>query len=124
MATKDLIRTFLGVSAAGTPTTIAGNTTDVENVGPVIPAGKRVRLITFGAADCGTDNEASITALQWGAAGAWETIRAFGLAHCSMEVRLDQDYIGDGTKRFRVVRKNQSSSSRIVLAWLEGFVAG
>lgn len=120
----DVLRAFLGVNASGSPIAIAAGTTAVDTVGPVIPSGKRVRVICFGGADCGTDSAASIVALQWGAAGAWETIRGFGLAGSSIEVQIGQDFIGNGTQQFRIVRRNQGGASRIVLAWVEGFVAG
>jgi len=93
--------------------------TDV-NTTPIIPDGKIVKLQRFGGFDPAIgDGIDSIIALQWGGGGSWTTVMASGKA---FDFNLSRDFVGDGAKRFRLVRQNKSSSDKIIVAWLEALV--
>lgn len=99
---------------------VAGTSTDIA-VSPAIPAGKRVRIRRFGGYDRPVgDGIGSLIALQWGSGGSFDTVRAFG--NGSFEVSMDQDFEGDGSKLFRIVRINKSATSKEMVAWLDALV--
>lgn len=92
---------------------------------PVIPNGEVWRITRFGGSEVGSgDGKASVIALQLFDGTAWQTIRGFGVVSTAVEVELARDIRGNGTKKLRVVRQNKSSTSKQIIAWLEGFKAG
>lgn len=94
-----------------------GTTVDMT---PVIPSGKVVTIKKFGGFDPAVgDNKDSIIALQWGSGTTWTTIKAGGKC---FEFDMQRDFIGDGSKRFRLVRVNRSAQIKIIVAWLEALV--
>lgn len=98
---------------------IAAGVTDVQTT-PSIPVGKKVRLQSFGGFDPSIgDGIDSMIAIQWGAGTTWQTIRAGGKV---FEFQIGRDFLGDGAKRFRLVRQNKSASAKIIVAWLEALV--
>lgn len=98
-----------------------GSTTTVTDLGPIIPNGKTVRLTSFGGYDpVGSDGIGGIISLQWGSATNWLTIRAGGFGTFDFEWEKGIEFIGDGAKRFRIVRQNRSSVAKVMVAWLTG----
>jgi hypothetical protein len=99
---------------------IAGGGTDIFTL-PVIPNGDRWRLRLMGMADPATgDGIASIVALQLGP-GTWNTIRAFSAAGTTVQIEIDREITGNGTRQLRVVRQNPSAVAKQIVAWLEGY---
>lgn len=97
-------------------TDVAGSTVDTT-LTAVVPAGKSVKVLTFGGSTLGLSG--NYFALQWGSAASWQTIRAAG---GTFEFPLGKAFVGDGTKRFRLVRANTQASATRIVAWLEGYV--
>jgi hypothetical protein len=96
---------------------VAGTTTLTE-VLPIIQLGKVARLINFGGYDpVGSDGIGGIISLQWGSGTTWQTIRAGGYGSFDFNWEKGIDFTGDGTKRFRIVRQNRSSTAKVMLAW-------
>ncbi len=90
--------------------------TDVQ-ASDIIPDGAVVRLSSFGGLDPNVgDNKSSIIGIQWGNSTKWKTIRAGGSGTFDFNVKLD--FKGDGTKRFRLVRKNNSATAKPLICWL------
>ena len=88
---------------------------------PIIPNGKTVRVRKFGGFDPDIgDNKCGFITLQWGNGGGWETIRAGGCG--SFEFVLLRDFVGDGVKRHRIIRTNNSVSAKDMVAWAESLV--
>lgn len=122
VTTRSTVNLFLGADASGSPETISAGGTQVDNIGPVIPSGQRIRIARFGGSDAGSDGAPSLVALQWGAAGTWETLRVFAMRGAAFSERIMRDLVGDGTKRLRIIRKNQSTTeAKSIFAWIEGY---
>lgn len=99
---------------------VGASSTDVYE-SPIIPSGKTVRILSFGGMDpLVGDGIGSIIALQWGKNGAWKSIRA--ISGCTIEFDLKKDFIGDGEKKFRLIRMNKSNSSKVIGAWIDGVI--
>jgi hypothetical protein len=100
---------------------VAGASQEVQEL-PVIPNGECWCITRFGGSEVGTgDGKASSVALQVFDGTSWQTIRGFGLVSTAVEVELQRDIRGDGTRKLRVVRRNQSASPKQIIAWVEGF---
>ena len=81
------------------------------------PNGKRVLLQKFGGCSGVT---AGFCAIQWGdAGGGWTTIRAIS---GTAEFIINQEFTGDGTKRFRIARQNDGTPAKYMAAWAEALV--
>lgn len=91
---------------------------------PIIPYGKTLRLITFGGFDPLTnDGVSSLISIQWGNGTAgWQTIRTGGNGFFNIQWEKGKDFIGDGTNRFRIVRQNKSANNKILTAWLTALI--
>lgn len=98
---------------------VPGGTTDIK-MSAIIPSGRVIQLQSFGGCtpDIG-DGIDGQTALQWGSGTSWQTIRA---GTKSWDMLFKKDFLGDGSKRFRLVRKNNSTTSRPMVVWLEALV--
>ena len=93
---------------------IAADSSDAQ-LTPVVPNGKKVRLLEIGWSASILDD--SMVAVQWGNAGNWTTIRS---GYGTICLHLNKDFIGNGTKRFRIIRQNKhATEEKIVMAWLE-----
>jgi hypothetical protein len=87
---------------------------------PIVPNGKNVRLREFGGCTPAIgDGIDGFIGLQWGSSGSWESI-AIGCHEFQRE--LKRDFLGDGTKRFRIVRMNESAVNRYIVAWLDAIL--
>jgi hypothetical protein len=83
----------------------------------VIPQNKTVRLSCFGGFDPAIgDGKASVIAIQWGFGTNWKTLRAGGGG--PFEYNVNIEVVGDGNKRFRLVRKNNSGTAKTLICWL------
>lgn len=97
---------------------IAAGATDIQS-SAILPTGKTARLVCFGGYDpLIADKLSGFIALQWGSTGSWSTVRAGGDGFFNLEWPKGKDFIGDGSKRFRLVRQNKSSSDKIMVAWM------
>lgn len=96
---------------------VAASTIDVDQL-PIIPNGISVNLMTFGGTVPKPD-AGSYVAIQWGSGAAWETIRAIS---GTFEFTIEKEFVGNGVKRFRVVRENKEVSAHRMFAWAEGFL--
>jgi len=95
---------------------VAANATDIVS-GDIIEADKTVRISSFGGFDPNIgDNKASIIAIQYGSGTSWKTIRAGGDG--TFDFKMNIDVKGDGSKRFRLVRKNNSATPKPLICWL------
>jgi len=79
---------------------------------PVIPNNKTARLCCFGWS-CPLDG--STVAVQWGVPGNWRTIRG---GYGNMNLNLEKEFNGNGTRRFRIVRRNAGSGTQVIMAWM------
>lgn len=86
--------------------------TDIKE-SKIIPNGKKVTLQSFGGSSYGED----FLALQWGSESTWETVRSF---YGTLNLHFKKDFVGDGAKRFRLIR--YSSGSRRVFVWVEALI--
>jgi hypothetical protein len=97
---------------------VTGSGQDVWSA-PDIPADEPWHLTKFG----GTAGAAAVIGLQLRTGTSpdvWTMIRA-GIGPGQFEFDVDRDYVGDGTKKFRVVRQEKSGSAQQIIAWLEGY---
>jgi len=101
---------------------VAASTTDFNELGTPIPSGETWRVHKFGGADIGAgDAKAAEVGFQFANDGVtWVTIRSFGLVSGSFESTLDREFVGDGVRKLRVVRRNNSLLSKKLVAWLSG----
>ena len=98
----------------------AGNT-EVSTHAGAVPSGKVARIKNFGGATpLDSDGVESLTVLQWGSGGTWKTVRGF--TRSTINMKLDLEFVGDGSKTFRLIRSNLSSTDKKMLAWLEGLI--
>jgi hypothetical protein len=97
---------------------IGATTTDLKT-SAVIPNGKTVKVFNFGGYDPRLgDGIDSLIVLQWGAGSSWQTVRAGGGGTFDHSWPSGRDFIGDGIKRFRLIRQNKSSTAKPLVAWL------
>lgn len=88
---------------------------------PVIPDGRVVTVKLFGGSvsDAGASAPCKF-ALLWGTAGSFTPVRG---AMATMQWENLGDFVGDGSKHFRIVRENtQIAGDRPIMAWLEALV--
>jgi hypothetical protein len=98
---------------------VAGLTDDVTQSG-IVATGKTVKILRFGGVDPKiADALDSVVLLQWGSGATWKTIRA---GTDTFDFEVNQDFVGDGTKRVRVVRANRSALSKQIIFWIEGLI--
>lgn len=87
---------------------------------PIIPSGIMLTLKMFGGADLAIgDGIDSWAALQWGSGATWETVR---VGTKMWNLHMKHDFLGDGTKRFRLVRKNESTTDKKIVVWIESLL--
>jgi hypothetical protein len=93
----------------------AGATVIQESAVP--PGGLKIQLKVFGGFDpVSGDGVSSMIGLQWGQGGSWESLAVGG--HGFFEKTfIDRVLIGDGTKRFRLIRINRSPTAKNIYAW-------
>lgn len=95
-----------------------GNTIDQSQI---VPNGKTVVAKRFGCIDVAiNDGKDSVVVLQWGDTGSgWTTIRA-----CSRntEFLVNRTFVGDGSKRFRIIRMNKSAVTKTIVYWIEALI--
>jgi hypothetical protein len=101
---------------------VAGGANDMTLL-PVIPDGDRWRVRFMGMADPGTgDGISSVVALQIEQpAGTWTTVRALSSAGQTVQLQIDKEIKGNGSRRLRLARQNKSAVSKQIVAWLEGY---
>jgi len=81
----------------------------------VIPSGKTFLMQELFASSI----EGDYVVLQWGSSGSWETVTGFyGIA----TRQIKKEFVGDGVKKFRVVRVNSGGSARRIFVELFGFI--
>ena len=96
-----------------------GASASLAELGEIIPTGKIARLSNFGGYDpIGSDGVGAIISLQWGSGNSWLTIRVGGFGSFDFNWEKGVDFIGDGTKRFRIVRQNRSSVAKVISVWM------
>lgn len=85
---------------------------------PIVPSGVKVTVLNFGASVSPLLDRPQI-ALQWGSSGSgWTTIRALA---STWDFQLNQTFVGDGNKRFRVVRRHEDTvTNQIIAVWANG----
>jgi hypothetical protein len=87
-----------------------------------IPVGTIARIVRFGGTDVPKgDAKGVVIALFWGSGGTWQLVRAAGLMGNVVDFEINRDFVGDGTKQFKVRRQNLSTSAKPIPVWLEGF---
>lgn len=83
----------------------------------IVTNGKRMLLQKFGGCSGLT---AGFCGVQWGdAAGGWVMIRALSGTY---EFIVNQEFIGNGVKRFRIIRQNDSTATKYMAAWAEALL--
>jgi len=88
---------------------------------PVIPDGKICKLKSFGGCDINVgDSKSSLWVLQWGKVGEWENIAILSLTGDTKSEPIDESFKGDGTKKFRVIRRNYSGTIKELPFWIKG----
>ena len=95
---------------------VAAGSTQVDMT-PIIPIGKIILLKRFGGCSGIT---AGFCAVQFGdSVGGWTTIRALTDTY---EFPIGTEFIGNGVKRFRIIRQNDSTAAKYMSAYLEALV--
>ncbi len=84
----------------------------------IIPTGKVIKLRKFGCA-IPEANNGSYVVVQWGNGSGWQTVRA---CVSQADFVLKKDFLGDGVKRFRIVRHNGHTSAQIMVYWIEAII--
>ena len=103
-----------------TSTVAAGNMNNIVE-GNGIDNKKNCKLKFFGAVDINMgDSKSSVWVLQWGSGTSWETIKILSLTGNTKNLELDRVFEGDGVKKFRVIRRNYSSTNKELAFWIEG----
>ena len=94
---------------------------DEVSTTPIVPLGKVVKVKKFGCMAPALQAATwSYVILQWGNGGGWETVR---VCYGSTEFDVQRDFSGDGSKRFRLVRRNKSTTTALDMgAWVEALV--
>lgn len=101
---------------------MAAGAQDTDDESAVVPNGKVVVIKRFGciAIDAEGDGKDAIIALQWGTTGSYQTLiactRMFDFQNLNVNVT------GDGSKKFRLYRKNNSANARTIGYWFDAFV--
>lgn len=101
---------------------MAAGAQDTDDESAVVPNGKVVVIKRFGciAIDAEGDGKDAVIALQWGTPGAYTTLiactRIFDFSNLSINVT------GDGLKKFRIYRKNNSAFTRTIGYWFDAAV--
>lgn len=67
------------------------------------------------------DNISGGFALEWGSGGEWEVIHIGFLTGNIHRLDINRSFTGNGTKRFRIIRQNNSAVNKDMLVVLEGF---
>jgi|SRR3990172_7764380 len=114
MAKKTLIEIIEDSELNGTETLI--KLTDP------IPAGLTVVIREFGGVVVASNSKEGYVKLQWGSdvpTPVWQTIRA-GTGFFNLH--LNKDFVGDGVKRFRIIRENKASQKQVIVAWLDALI--
>lgn len=92
---------------------LASNSSDSLET-PALGDGERWNIEKFGAADINLgDNKSSVYVLKFGN----EILRIFALTGDTQEVDLNQDIIGNGTKKISVIRYNKSGFQKECPVW-------
>ena len=100
---------------------VTAGSTEITVATGVVPNGKVARVKRFGGTTPrDADGIESLTLLQWGSGGSWQTIRAFATSF--EDIQLDREFVGNGAKTFRLVRVNRSTTDKPMIAWLEGLI--
>lgn len=97
---------------------VSASSLDID-LSAIIPNGQTVTLKVFGGA-IPFQVSGSYIAIQWGDnSGGWNTIRAITR---EAEYLINREFIGNGVRRFRIVRNNTDIQARAMVAWIEGFI--
>jgi len=98
---------------------VNANSTDTET-SPKIQNGKTwvVEKVGFTEPILDIYGYSSEFALQWGSSGNWDDIRIAAIAGNTIEMTINESFIGDGTKRFRMIRKNNSDLDKRLGLWI------
>ena len=101
---------------------VAASSTAIDELGTPIPDGETWRVLEFGGSEMGAgDNVASSIALQVADDGTtWKTVRGFGVVSACCHNAIDRDFVGDGTRKLRVIRQNNTASAKKIVAWIIG----
>jgi len=98
----------------------SGATSNTDSAAP--PNGMKIILTKCGASDINTgDNKSSVFQLLWGNIGSFTTVFAFALTGNVYEFEVTEEFIGDGSKFFRLVRINNSTSAKNLAMWIKGY---
>lgn len=99
---------------------VAGLTNAVDE-SPVFPVGQKWQIKRVIFADPGIgDNISAGFQLQWGSPGSgYEFINGAYLTGDTREIVINRIFVGDGDKRFRVVRQNNSAAAKKVTTFIE-----
>jgi hypothetical protein len=95
-----------------------------DNVdGAAIPAGKKLTISKFGAADINLgDNKSSYYILRWGNPGVgFEELAVISVTGGTYEFNLKMERTGDGTKFLRIQRNNNSLVDKRCSAWVKAY---
>lgn len=84
----------------------------------LVPSGAHVVLTEFGGC-VPFIKDGSYIAIQWGKTGDWKTIRAIAREGTYV---IKKEFIGDGTRTFRIIRKNTDTVARVMLVWITGYI--
>lgn len=99
-------------------TLVNAGATDVTEYTAIVD-GKRVSIKHLGFS-VPRPTADTYAALQWGdASGGWTTIRA-GVGNLQFE--SDHEFVGNGVKKFRVVRKNGDAAQQRIFVWADAVI--
>jgi len=99
-------------AAAGT------NTTNSD----IIPSGQSwsISKVLFADQNIG-DNKSGGFRFEFGTGSTWELIAGAYLTGNTITYEINRAFFGDGVKRFRVIRVNNSASAKNMIVYIEGF---
>ena len=89
---------------------------------PRIPDGVewQIEWILFSDQNIG-DNKSGGFLVEWGSAGDWEIVHTGFLTGSISRLALRQAFRGDGTKRLRILRQNNSDVRKRMVVIIAGF---
>jgi len=107
---------------------VSAGAQDNNIFGNPIPAGERWRFTAVGGGDESDGaGAASRIELQVSHTGVppWKTITPIIIARGGSKTEaLSRDIRGDGTRKVRVIRKNNTGSAMVIYAWVKGVKLG
>lgn len=88
----------------------------------VVPNGQKWQLSSLVFSDQGIgDGKSGGFTLEWGTTGSWDFVEGGYLTGTTWRQEMNRVFIGDGVKRFRIRRQNNSLLPKDMIVVIAGF---